>query len=502
MVAKAEALVRDNPFVEFRLDYISRPGTAFPKLRAFLDYHPEVVAIATCRRASNGGRFRGSVASQVDILIRAADAGCQLVDLELQSVQALKRPVLERLRNRAALILSYHDYRKTPARLNDLFRKMEPFPADYLKIVTTATCLADNVTMMKFLEQHSAGRSLVGLCMGEQGIISRVLGVRAGSSFTFASAGPGEETAPGQITARELRETYRIDQVDAATKVYGVAGDPVAHSLSPLMLNTAFRRENVNAVYLGLHARTIQDLLVCVREIPLHGLSVTMPYKEPILKHLDNTDTFTDKVGACNTLIRTHDGKLYGYNTDVVGVLRSLEQRLALAGAKVLVIGAGGAARAAVFGLKERGAEVFIVNRSSGPGKRLARRARAKFLSRLQVRKLQFDAILNATPVGMGGASRQSPLSEKELNARYLLDMVYTPAETKLTRLARAKGLEVIPGWEMFVHQGARQFEIWTGKPAPVAEMKRVVLAELEARAASRNGPKPKGTRKTKKSLR
>src|SRR5258708_13791256 len=168
---------------------------------------------------------------------------------------------------------------------------------------------------------------MVGVCRGEQGIISRLLAVRAGSQFTFASASPGEETAPGQIAARTLRETYRIDQVDAATRVYGVAGDPIAHSLSPVMLNTAFRRENLNAVYLALHAKSLDDLMACVRDIPINGLSVTMPYKDQILKHLAKTNPLTATIGACNNLVPPQHGKLYGFNTDVSGVGRPLENR-------------------------------------------------------------------------------------------------------------------------------------------------------------------------------
>src|ERR1700724_4620012 len=133
--------------------------------------------------------------------------------------------------------------------------------------------------MIKFLARESENHSLIGICMGEQGIISRVLGVRAGSVFTFAALSPDEKTAPGQVTAQELRSVYRIEQVDAATRVYGVAGDPVAHSLSPAIMNAAFRRVDVNAVYLALHCETLKDLLGCVREIPIHGNSVTMPYK-------------------------------------------------------------------------------------------------------------------------------------------------------------------------------------------------------------------------------
>ncbi len=484
MAAKAEALVRDNPLLELRLDYLSQPAAAFPKIKRLLEAQPQTVIIATCRRAANGGKFRGSVERQLAVLTKAAASGCQMVDLELQSAAAARRADLQRLRSRAALLLSFHDFRAT-RRLDETFEKMTAFPAEFYKVVTTATTLYDNVVMMKFLEQKSRDHSVVGLCMGEQGIISRVLGVRAGSVFTFAAAGPGEETAPGQISARTLRDIYRIEQVDAATRVYGVAGDPVSHSLSPLVMNTAFRRENVNAVYLALHAKTLDDLLACVRDIPLHGLSITMPYKESIVKHLDNCDAHTARVGACNTVVRGPDGKLYGFNTDVAGLVRPLEQRLPLENAKVLVLGAGGAARAAVFGLKERGAEVYILNRTPAAAQKLARQAHVRQAHRPDLKKMAFDVVINATPVGMGG-SKDSPLAENELNTRYLLEMVYSPAETRLVKMARAKGVQVISGAEMFVHQAARQFEIWTGKPAPLDEMRRVVERGIQEAAAAR----------------
>jgi 3-dehydroquinate dehydratase/shikimate dehydrogenase len=480
MVEKAEMFVRDNPFVEFRLDYLARPALALPKIKKFAEYHPHVVSIATCRRAASGGKFKGSVASQLQILAKAADSGCQLIDIELQSAQKAKPEQIQRLRSRGALILSYHDFRATH-KLEETLTKMTSVPADFYKLVTTATTLSDNVQMMKFLEKHGDNHSIVGLCMGEQGIVSRVLGVRAGSAFTFAAASAGEETGPGQVAADELRSTYRIDQVDAATRVYAVVGDPVAHSLSPPIMNAALRRENVNGVYLALHAKTLNDLLTCVRDIPIHGLSVTMPYKEAILKYLDNTDSHTTKIGACNTVVRAQDGKLYGFNTDTAGVVRPLEQRINLAGARILVLGAGGAARAAVFGLKERGCEVYILNRSAGPAQKLARSAHARTIKRIDLKKLSFDVIINATPVGMG-SSKDSPLTDKEINARYLFDMIYDPPETRLVLMAKARGVEVIPGLEMFVHQAARQFEIWTGKPAPWDEMLRVVNLAMHER--------------------
>src|SRR5579872_4088020 len=483
LIEKAEALIRDNPFLEFRLDYISKPGLALPKIKHFFEMHPGITVVATCRRATSGGKFRGSVASQLDILSKASAAGCQLVDVELQTAQKCKPAQLQKLRTRSGLILSFHDFRGTK-KLDETLEKMRAFPADFYKVVSTATTLSDNVTMIQFLGRESDNHSLVGMCMGEQGIISRLLGVRAGSVFTFAAAGPGEETAPGQATAQELRSVYRIEQVDVATRVYGIAGDPVSHSLSPAIMNAAFRRENVNAVYLELHAKTLKDLLNCVREIPIHGLSITMPYKEAILPYLDNTDSHTTKIGACNTVVRAQDGKLYGFNTDTSGVVRPLERRLsALQGAKILVLGAGGAARAAVFGLAERGAEVFILNRSMEPAKKLARRAHARSLKRADLKKHVFDVIINATPIGMGN-TRDTPLQEKEINARYVFDMIYDPVETRLMKLAKERGSQLISGIEMFVHQAARQFEIWTGKPAPQDEMLQVVMLAIQERAA------------------
>lgn len=485
MVEKAMEAVRENTFVEFRLDYLPNPLAALPKLKEFLSERGEVTAIATCRRAAAGGKFKGTIAAELEILEKAADSGFHLVDLELQTAESVKRAQVEKLRSHgAALIISYHDF-ETTKDLDGIFERILPFEPEFIKVVSTAKHLTDNVTMMRFLERTRDMANVVGIVMGDQGIISRVLGIRAGSVFTFAAATLGEETGPGQIAARTLRETYRIDQIDAATKIYGVAGNPIKHSLSPLMMNAAFRRETVNGVFLALQAARLTDLLTLVKEVPISGLAVTMPLKEEILKHLERTDPLSEKVGACNTVVRSQDGKLYGFNTDVAAVIRPLERRLPLKGAKVLVMGAGGAARAAVFGLKDKGAEVFVMNRTPGAGQKLARQAKAKNFKREQLAKASFDVIINATPAGMQGVKTSSLLEPKDLNTRLVFDLVYNPLETPLIRMAREKGIPVITGVEMFVHQGARQFEIWTGKPAPEDDMLRVVVHALRQQAGA-----------------
>jgi 3-dehydroquinate dehydratase/shikimate dehydrogenase len=479
MIERATEAIRDSSFLEFRLDYLEKPLAALPKLKEFLSEHRVVTAIATCRRAAHGGKFKGTVATELEVLQKAGASGFHLLDVELETAEAIKASELDKLRGPGtALIVSWHDFHTTRD-LDGIFDRIRPFEPEFIKIVSTAKSLTDNVVMMRFLDRTGDKANMVGLCMGDQGIISRVLGVRAGSVFTFAAATQGEETAPGQMTARALVDTYRIGQIDTATRVYGVAGNPIKHSLSPLMLNTAFHRESVNAVYLALQTSKLADLLTLVRELPVSGLSVTMPLKQEVLKHLENTDPVSAQIGACNTIVRAHDGKLYGFNTDVGGIVRPLEKRLNLSGAKVLVLGAGGAARAAVFGLVNKGAEVLILNRTPQTAQKLAREAKAKSIRRELVAKTSFDVIVNATSVGMHGVKPQQILEAKEINARLVFDLVYNPVDTPLLKMARQKGIAVVTGVEMFVQQGARQFEIWTGKRAPEDEMLRVVVHAL-----------------------
>ena len=298
------------------------------------------------------------------------------------------------------------------------------------------------------VEDQSLNTHVVGIAMGEEGLISRALSPRAGAAFTFASATDGDETAPGQVSARTMLDVYRLDQLDQATRIFGVAGNPIAHSLSPLMHLTAFRRENVNAVMLPLKVRTLDDLLTVVRDLPLDGVAVTMPLKQEVLPHLANMDALTAKIGACNTLRTGADGKLYGFNTDVPGIVRPLERRMRLKDARILVLGAGGAARAAVFGLVEQGAEVYIVNRTHEKAAALARKAKAHVLGQSALAKNRFDVIINTTPCGMTGIKQPLPLKENELNASLVFDLVYTPIETPLLKLANRAASPSSPAWK------------------------------------------------------
>jgi 3-dehydroquinate dehydratase/shikimate dehydrogenase len=486
LLERAGAAAKDSKFLEFRLDSCPKPAAALPKLKEFLADHRDVTAIATCRRKQFGGSFVGSLTSELEVLSAAVEAGCRIVDLEVESAEEARPAQLDKFRSGlraagAALLVSFHDFTRTKG-LDHAAARIEAFQPDFVKVVSTARSLADNLAVLRLIEDHSLAAQIVGIAMGEEGLVSRVLGPRAGGAFTFASFSDGAETAAGQVSSRTLHELYRIEQLDQATRIFGVAGNPIAHSLSPQMQNTAFRRENVNAVLLPLKTKSLDDLLTLVRELPLGGVAVTMPLKEEVLPHLANMDPLTARIKACNTLRTGADGKLYGFNTDVAGVVRPLQKRLKLPGARIAVLGAGGAARAAVFGLVEQGAEVFVVNRTHESAVTLARQAKAKSLKHELFAKARFDVLINATPCGMADSKPAMPIAENELNAALVFDMVYNPMETPLLKLAKSRGIPVITGLEMFVQQGARQFEIWTGKPAPEAEMQRVVEMELRRR--------------------
>jgi 3-dehydroquinate dehydratase / shikimate dehydrogenase len=486
MFERAERALKDVRFIEFRLDSLPRPAAALARLKSFLAEHEATTAIATCRRRPNSGGFGGTLEEELQILLKAARAGCRIVDLEVESAEEAAPARLERFRSAlrdagAALLISFHDFSRTRG-LDQAADRIAAFSPDFIKVVSTAQTLADNLAVLRLVEDRSVASRVVGIAMGEEGLVSRVLGPRAGSAFTFASLEDGTETAPGQVSAKAMRMLYRADKLNAETRVFGVAGNPIAHSLSPLMHNTAFRREGVNAVMLPLKTRAAADLLRLLVELPMSGCAVTMPLKLEVMPHLAGMDPLVERIGACNTLRVSGDLKLHGYNTDVAGVVRPLQRRMKLKGARVAILGAGGAARAAVFGLVDAGAEVFVVNRTHENAVALAKSAKAKALKQSQLDRQRFDAIINSTPCGMKDSKQALPIAESELNTALVFDMVYNPLETPLLKLAKARGLATISGLEMFVQQGARQFEIWTGKTPPEDDMTRVVERELRKR--------------------
>lgn len=431
--------------------------------------------IATLRRRRAGGRFRGSVESQLAWLRLALEAGCRWVDLEMESAAAVPRPSLDALLGLDRIILSYHNFERTPAELGQIAARLERSRPFAVKLAT----LARTNTDVSHLLRLARGRRRIVVPMGEAGAWGRILSLRAGSALAYARPDEGTGTAPGQLAISELRTLYRAHRLNRRTRIYGIIGDPVAHSLSPVMQNAAFGARRLDAVYVPFLVRDLRDFLRTAREMGVSGFSVTQPHKETILRYLDDCDPLAERIGAVNTVVVRGNGKLYGYNTDYVGVLRPLARQMDLVENHVLIVGAGGAARAVAFALAWAGSRVFIAARRPAQAEALARAVDGTAIALESVHRLDFDAIVNATPVGMEPDAARSPLGASQLRARVVFDMVYRPRETRLLRLARARGLKVIPGWQMLLEQGAAQFEIWTGLRAPLRVMRQALLRAL-----------------------
>ncbi len=490
MFTRAASALTGSRFLELRLDALPKPAETLGLFRTFHAAHGEATLLATCRRTAGGGGYGGTPAEQLDLLLRFAQAGAALVDVELETLEAASAQELLTLaqglaRCGSAALVSAHDFQKT-GDLRATLRKLQalgrPLAPVLYKVVSTATRLTDNLAMLALIRSAAADAPVVGICMGSAGLPSRVLALQAGAPFTFAAPEEGAASAPGQVSARLLLEEYRASKLTAATQLFGVAGNPIGQSLSPCMHNAAFRHAGLDAVYLPLHTESAEDLLHLARELPLQGISVTMPWKVEVLPLLEEVAPQAAQIGAVNTIARRAEGGFRGSNTDAAAILDPLRQRMELSGARILLLGAGGAARAAAFALTGAGARVEILNRTVAAAEQLARESGASVAERASLRG--FDAVIQATPAGMQGQPAAPIDADTLRGAKVAFEMVYRPRQTAFTQLAESLGIEVITGVEMFVHQGAQQWSAWTGKAAPEATMREAVEASLRGQDA------------------
>jgi len=463
-------------FLEFRLDYLAQPMDGVKAIRRFLEQRPDCTILATCRRHQNHGRFNGSVEEQIRILEAAIDAGAIAIDVEIESAENANAGC-EHLRGKAWLVLSFHNFGGTPA-VEPILRRMARIPADAYKIVTTARKPSDNYRVLS-LGRTSPKTPLVMLAMGEPGLPTRVLSPSFGAVFTYAAPNAAKGTAPGQISARILRQLYRIEKFTRSAKIYGVIADPVQHSISPAVHNRAFQSKRIDAVYLPFLVQPAQlkDFFTLGEKLPVTGFSVTIPHKQKILRYLDIVDPLARRIGAVNTVWRKA-GRWRGTNTDVDGVLVPLKKRINLPRSSVLIVGNGGAARGAAFALRGQGAKVAIVGRNPDRVRALAKICGADPIMRETVETQHYDALVHCTPMGMYPHSEECFFRDK-IPADVVFDMVYNPLETTLIRRASAIGRTVVPGLQMFLEQAAHQFEIWTGESAPRSVMERAAHEAL-----------------------
>jgi 3-dehydroquinate dehydratase / shikimate dehydrogenase len=468
--------LRETPTVELRLDWLQSDLERRQLLTWLSRNRPrKATFLATCRRTVGGGLFRGDARAELDWLRRAHEAGCAWGDLEVETLASLggKLPLGERLPH---ILLSEHDFRQTPTK----FRKLGNGKFAAIKIAVQPRRIGDSVRVLRLARKT---KNCVAVPMGEIGLPARILALREGSALAYAPV--SQATAPGQVSLLELKHLYRAHLLSRGSQVFGVIGDPIAHSLSPLLHNTGFIARRIDAVYLPFLVKDLRDFLKAVPELGIRGFSVTLPHKQKILKHLNECDALAAEIGAVNTVCVRKNGSLYGCNTDYAGVLRSLERKLHLGGSRVLILGAGGSARAAAFALARAGAVVGICARRESTARELARAVGGEVIPRRALRSEYFDAVLNATPIGMYPRERVSPLQRRELHCRIVMDLIYRPERTQFLTLAGRMGIATVSGVEMFLAQGAAQWEMWMKRRAPEAAMCRAVLAALRAESAA-----------------
>jgi len=355
--------------------------------------------------------------------------------------------------------------------------------ADAYKIVTTARKPSDIARLLALLKTHDKTPT-IAFAMGEVGFATRVLSPLHGGLFTYAAPSTAEGTAPGQVSAHVMRHLYRIGKLSRTSKVYGVIADPVGHSMSPAVHNRAFQARRIDAVYLPflVPPQHLRDFMTLAADLPVAGFSVTIPHKQRILRYLDAVDPLARRIGAVNTVWRKA-GRWRGLNADAPAVIAPLARHMRLAKKSVLLIGSGGAARAAAFALADEGASVSIVGVELPQVRALARACGGQMLLKEQLTKLHFDALIHATPLGMFPRVEECYFEDR-IPADVVLDMVYNPLETLLARRAKEQGKTVVPGLQMFLEQAARQFETWTGESAPRAVMERAAREALSAASA------------------
>jgi 3-dehydroquinate dehydratase/shikimate dehydrogenase len=474
MAAGLHAALRETSTIELRFDWLRSDAERARFLRWLRVHCPRhAVLIATCRRREGGGLFRGNVQAELYWLARARDAGCLWCDLEIETLRKLPGQLLRSYSVPPRILLSAHDFGRTPP-LNRLIPARLRRKVDAMKIAATARSIADSVRLLRFT--RNTPNSVV-VSMGEIGLPARLLALREGSALAYAPVSAA--TAPGQVSLRKLKYLYRAHRLNRQTRVYGVIGNPIAHSLSPLLHNTGFHARALNAVYLPFLVKDLRDFLSSAADFGLRGFSVTLPHKQSILKHLSACEPLAAEIGAVNTVTVRSDGSLHGCNTDYVGVLRALEKKLRLAQSRVLILGAGGSARAAAFALARAGACICICARRDSAARELARAVGGEVIPRRALRSESFDAILNATPIGMHPHTAISPLTSRELHCRIVMDLIYRPERTRLLQLAAKKGIATVSGVEMFLAQGIAQWELWMKRRAPKAVMRRAVVAAL-----------------------
>ncbi|MCH2132567.1 MAG: type I 3-dehydroquinate dehydratase [Phycisphaerales bacterium] len=492
--------------VEWRVDTLATDEAGRRACRSLVEASP-LPCILTCRLAEEGGAYTGDEADRIELIESLVTAGVVPRYLDIEAVAWHRddglREAVGRLLDagECGLVLSTHDFDGRP---RDLARRLDGmWSADRVSVVKAAwraRSIRDSLEAFELLSD--AGGPMIALCMDRFGVMSRVLAGKFGGLLTFAALDEAGSTAPGQPTLGDLRDRYRFDAIAPTTKVYGIVGDPLGHSLSPLVHNAGFTAVGHDGVMVPMPViegwesfKASVATMLDQRSLDLSGVCVTLPHKENLVRFVREAGgTLTpivERSGAANTMVVQPDGSLVADNTDVLGIVDPLQACLSLEGARAAVLGAGGAARAAVAGLLEAGAEVVVYNRTHERAAALVERmaASGSFAGSLEARAGgprqddDFQVIVNATSVGMQGGPEPDACSLEALGGDpaaiqpgvVVFETVYAPRETPLVQLATARGARVITGDEMFLAQAVGQFRAWTGQDPPLASWRALL---------------------------
>jgi 3-dehydroquinate dehydratase/shikimate dehydrogenase len=482
--------------IEIRLDCLDRDqlDASRPQLAKIIDCLPRdilrnsgIPLIFTFRPTEQGGHRSLDTHERISFWLHAAPELSReslrsrvLADIELDLFESARGGELREAASAVQIICSHHDFRRTPADLEAIYERAARTPAGVIKLAVRANEITDCLTVLRLLERATGeGREMIAVSMGDAGLLTRVLAPSRGALLTYGSLDAAQATAPGQATARELRELYRVHGISEKTLVAGLVGSPVAHSLSPRVHNAAFAALGLDAVYIPFD---VADLGAFVRRMArprtrelawnLRGLSVTAPHKTAVMPHLDRLEETARAVGAVNTVVIEGD-EMRGYNTDAAAAVKPLDGLIDLTGARAAVIGAGGAARALLWSLRECGARATVFARDPKRASETATDFGADVAALDGASFGGFDLVVNATPLGTRGErENETPATAPQLRgARIGYDLVYNPRETRFLREAREAGCEIIGGLQMLVAQAAEQFKLWTGEDAPLGVM-------------------------------
>ena len=458
--------------------------------------------IVTCRDAAEGGvnNLNSSVRGQ--ILVEAIKLGADFIDCEYANFitkdfgETIKKALSAITKTK--LILSAHNFNRPFGDLSDIYEKMfAAFPSAIAKTAYQAKHINDCFEAFDVLKKY--GKKAIAICMGEAGIISRIIAKKLDAFLTFASVEENQETAPGQLTIEKMKKQYRFDTINNKTEFFGVIGDPVGHSIGPIVHNACFEAEKMNRVYMPLlvtggqsQFNEFMDSVTARPWLDFRGFSITIPHKTNALEYARAKGEYIEplavKIGAVNTLTIGLNERITGHNTDYIGAMNALTgvlgiRRKQLHNKTVAVIGAGGAARAIITGLADVGAKITIYNRTVSKAHNLAEEFGCHSAGLEDIENLDAEIVINCTSIGMYPKVDASPLPTKCLKKDMVVfDTVYNPLETLLLRQAKQAGAKTVNGAEMFIGQAAEQFKLFTHKDCPMEILRQATFEALGER--------------------